>query len=75
MSSSTCAHLSHRLALQAMFLSLNNKAEQRFVSEEFCAVLNHKDVPVRDLTAKVRTLFADLAQSDMQDPIYLVLRS
>jgi dedicator of cytokinesis protein 3 len=57
-----------------LFFSLYNKSEQRFVSEEFCAVLNHNGVLARDPTAKIRTLFTDLAHTDVQDPIYLVAR-
>jgi dedicator of cytokinesis protein 3 len=57
-----------------LFFSLYNKAEARFVTEEFCAILNHNGVLARDPSAKIRTLFTDLAQSDVQDPIYLVCR-
>ena len=57
-----------------LFFSLYNKAETRFVTEEFCVVLNHNGVLARDPSAKIRTLFTDLAQSDVQDPIFLVCR-
>lgn len=57
-----------------LFFSLYNKAEARFVTEDFCAILNHNGVLARDPSAKIRTLFTDLAQSDVQDPIYLVCR-
>src|SRR6202034_140178 len=57
-----------------LFFSLYNKTETRFVTEEFCAVLNHNGVLARDPSARIRTLFADLAQSDVQDPLYLVCR-
>jgi hypothetical protein len=57
-----------------LFFSLYNKAETKFVTEEFCAVLNHNGVLARDPTARIRTLFTDLAQSDVQDPLYLVCR-
>lgn len=57
-----------------LFFSLYNKAETRFVTEEFCAVLNHNGVLARDPSARIRTLFTDLAQSDVQDPLYLVCR-
>lgn len=57
-----------------LFFSLYNKADARFVSEEFCAVLNHNGVLARDPSARIRTLFTDLVQSDAQDPIYLVCK-
>jgi hypothetical protein len=44
------------------------------VTEEFCVVLNHNGVLARDPSARIRTLFTDLAQSDVQDPLYLVCR-
>lgn len=57
-----------------LFFSLYNKADSIFVTEEFCAVLNHNGVLARDPNEKIRTLFTDLVQSDVQDPIYLVCR-
>lgn len=57
-----------------LFFSLYNKAETRFVTEEFCAILNHNGVLARDPSTRIRTLFTDLAQSDVQDPLYLVCR-
>ena len=57
-----------------LFFSLYNKAEARFVTEEFCAILNHNGVLARDPSTRIRTLFTDLAQSDVQDPLYLVCR-
>ncbi|OCH91820.1 cytoplasmic protein [Obba rivulosa] len=57
-----------------LYFSLYNKADERFVSEEFCAILNHNGVLARDPTARIRTLFTDLVQSDAQDPIFLVCR-
>ena len=57
-----------------LFFSLYNKAETRFVTEDFCAILNHNGVLARDPSARIRTLFTDLAQSDVQDPLYLVCR-
>lgn len=57
-----------------LFFSLYQKNATQFVTEEFCATLNHNGVLARDPTARIRTLFSDLAQSDIQDPIYLVCR-
>ena len=45
-----------------------------FISEEFCVVLNHNRVLAHDPSARIRTLFTDLLQSDAQDPIYLVCK-
>ncbi|KAF9264233.1 cytoplasmic protein [Marasmius fiardii PR-910] len=59
-----------------LFFSLYRKQEGRwqFISEEFCAVLNHNGVLARDPSQRIRTLFVDLASSDLQDSIYLVCR-
>ncbi|KAH9830756.1 cytoplasmic protein [Rhodofomes roseus] len=57
-----------------LFFLLYNKHEARFVSEEFCVVLNQNGVLARDPSARIRTLFTDLVQSDAQDPIYLVCK-
>lgn len=57
-----------------LFFSLYKKQGTQFVTEEFCAVLNHNGVLARDPTSRIRTLFVDLAASDVQDPIYLVCR-
>lgn len=57
-----------------LFFSLYNKADSQFVTEDFCAVLNHNGVLARDPSARIRTLFVDLALSDVQDPLYLVCR-
>ncbi|KAJ7188388.1 hypothetical protein C8R46DRAFT_1183883 [Mycena filopes] len=56
-----------------LFFSLYKRSGQ-FVTEEFCAILNHNGVLARDPTKRIRTLFTDLALSDVQDPIYLVCR-
>ncbi|PCH43835.1 cytoplasmic protein [Wolfiporia cocos MD-104 SS10] len=57
-----------------LFLSLFNKTEQRFISEEFCAILNHNGVLARDPSARIRTLFTDLVHTDVHEPLYLVCR-
>ncbi|KAH9485300.1 Dedicator of cytokinesis protein 3 [Psilocybe cubensis] len=57
-----------------LFFSLYRKQGTQFVTEEFCAVLNHNGVLARDPSSRIRTLFVDLATSDIQDPIYLVCR-
>ncbi|KDR75412.1 hypothetical protein GALMADRAFT_249465 [Galerina marginata CBS 339.88] len=57
-----------------LFFSLYKKQGTQFVTEEFCAILNHNGVLARDPSSRIRTLFVDLAASDIQDPIYLVCR-
>ncbi|KAJ3508883.1 hypothetical protein NLJ89_g5517 [Agrocybe chaxingu] len=57
-----------------LFFSLYKKQGTQFVTEEFCAILNHNGVLSRDPTTRIRTLFVDLATSDVQDPLYLVCR-
>ena len=57
-----------------LYFSLYNKNGMRFVTEDFCAILNHNGVLARDPSARIRTLFTDLVQSDAQDPIYLVCK-
>lgn len=55
-----------------LYFSLYNKNDMRFVTEDFCVVLNHNGVLARDPSARIRTLFVDLVQGDVQDTIYLV---
>ena len=57
-----------------LFFSLYNANGSRFVSEDFCAILNHNGVLARDPSARIRTLFTDIVQADAIDPIYLVCR-
>lgn len=57
-----------------LFFSLYKKQGTQFVTEEFCVILNHNGVLARDPTNKIRTLFTDLAYSDVQDPVFLVCR-
>ncbi|KAF7315306.1 hypothetical protein MIND_00045100 [Mycena indigotica] len=56
-----------------LFFSLYKRSGQ-FITEEFCAILNHNGVLARDPSKRIRTLFTDLAPSDVQDPVYLVCR-
>ncbi|KAF8586680.1 hypothetical protein K439DRAFT_1340268 [Ramaria rubella] len=61
-----------------LYFSLYNKTDARFLTEEFCAVLNHNGVSAREPSdgriGRIRTLFIDLAQTDVQETIYLVCR-
>lgn len=61
-----------------LYFSLYNKNDARFLTEDFCVVLNHNGVSARDpgdgRLGKLRTLFVDLAQGDVQESIYLVCR-
>ncbi|PWZ03173.1 hypothetical protein BCV70DRAFT_183899 [Testicularia cyperi] len=53
-----------------LYFSLYNRAEVRFLTEEFCIVLNHRGVPVRETEGrlgKMRALFTELSATDMQD--------
>ena len=57
-----------------LYFSLYNKSDSRFVTEEFLVVLNHNGVLARDPSARIRTLFTDLAPSDIQGTIFLVCK-
>jgi len=57
-----------------LYFSLYNKSEARFVTEEFCVILNHNGVLARDPSARIRALFIDLAPPDIQGTIFLVCR-
>jgi dedicator of cytokinesis protein 3 len=62
-----------------LYFSLYNKNLQQFLTEEFCAILNHNGVMARNSDGKgqpghIRTLFRDLGERDAQDDIYLVCR-
>ncbi len=57
-----------------LYFSLYNKSDARFVTEDFNVVLNHNGVLARDPCARIRTLFTDLAPSDIQGTIFLVCK-
>ncbi|KAJ6607782.1 cytoplasmic protein [Mycena sp. CBHHK59/15] len=57
-----------------LFFSLYKRVGTQFVTEDFCVILNHNGVLASDPSKRIRTLFTDLALSDVQDPIYLVCR-
>ncbi|KAF8270253.1 C2 domain in Dock180 and Zizimin proteins-domain-containing protein [Lactarius quietus] len=57
-----------------LYFSLYNKSDARFVTEDFYVVLNHNGVLARDPSARIRTLFTDLAPSDIQGTIFLVCK-
>lgn len=57
-----------------LYFSLYDKAAHRFISEDFCVILNHNGVLARDPTAHIRTLFTDLLHAEAQTSIYLVCK-
>ncbi|KAG6854061.1 hypothetical protein C0991_011039 [Blastosporella zonata] len=57
-----------------LFFTLYKKQGTQFVTEDFCAILNHNGVLARNPNGRIRTFFIDLAPSDVMDPIYLVCR-
>lgn len=60
-----------------LYFSLYNKSAGQFVTEDFCAILNHNGVSSRDPEGRfgpVRTFFRDMGERDIQDEIYLVCR-
>ncbi|EIW72245.1 hypothetical protein TREMEDRAFT_25841 [Tremella mesenterica DSM 1558] len=60
-----------------LYFSLYNNAERRFVTEEFCLILNHLGSPARDPEIRIgrlRTLFTDLKHEDLVGQVYLVCR-
>lgn len=58
-----------------LYFSLYNKVDARFLTEDYCAVLNHNGASARDGgLGRLRTLFVDLAQADIEESIYLVCR-
>ncbi|BGP50279.1 Deoxycytidine kinase 1 [Rhodotorula kratochvilovae] len=52
--------------------SLFSKTDARYITEEFCVVLNSAGTSTRD--GPLRTLFRDLSQHDVSDQLYLVCR-
>ncbi|KAK4687917.1 hypothetical protein P7C73_g2195, partial [Tremellales sp. Uapishka_1] len=60
-----------------LYFSLYSRSEGRFVTEEFCLVMNHLGSPARDpeqRLGRLRTLFTDLKAEDISDTVYLVCR-
>lgn len=56
-----------------LYFALYNKTTTRYVTEEFCVIVDHTGAPLRGDEA-ARTLFRDLSQNDVQDQIFLVCR-
>ena len=52
--------------------SLFNKTDARFVTDEFCVILDHRNEVLQ--AQPRRTLFVDLSANDLQDSIFLVCR-
>lgn len=60
-----------------LYFSLYNSTETRFVTEEYCLILNHLGTPARDSETrlgKLRTLFTDLQAGDLASSVYIVCR-
>ncbi|GAA5832812.1 hypothetical protein JCM11251_005773 [Rhodosporidiobolus azoricus] len=60
-----------------LYFSLFSKTDSRYVTEEYCLVLNHNGAPARESEGRfgrMRTLFRDLSQHDVQGPLFLVCR-
>ncbi|KAH9176763.1 C2 domain in Dock180 and Zizimin proteins-domain-containing protein [Lactarius sanguifluus] len=57
-----------------LYFSLYSKSDARFLTEDFYVALNHNGVLARDPSARIRTLFTDLAPSDIQGTIFLVCK-
>ncbi|TXT11135.1 hypothetical protein VHUM_01886 [Vanrija humicola] len=60
-----------------LFFSLYSKGQGKFLTEEFCLILNHNGSPARDAEhrlGRLRTLFADLRADDVASGTYLVCR-
>ncbi|PWN49826.1 hypothetical protein IE53DRAFT_316947 [Violaceomyces palustris] len=50
------------------YFSLYNRAEARFLTEEFCVILNHQGASVKESEGRLgKSLFTDLSANDMQD--------
>jgi len=57
-----------------LFFSLYRKQGTQFVTEDFCAILNHNGVLSQNPSSRIATIFTDLAVSDVQDTVYLVCK-
>lgn len=60
-----------------LYFSLYNKTDKRFISEEYCLILNHYGSPARDSEqrlGRLRTLFTDLKVEDLAPNTYLVCK-
>jgi hypothetical protein len=60
-----------------LYFALYSKPEAKFLTEDFCAILNHNGVLAREEAGgigRIKTLFIDLSPHDVQGAIYLVCR-
>jgi dedicator of cytokinesis protein 3 len=58
-----------------LFFSLYNQAESRFITEEYCLILNHLGSPARDAEqrlGRLRTIFTDLKAEDLGSSVHSV---
>nr|ODN99941.1 cytoplasmic protein [Cryptococcus depauperatus CBS 7855] len=60
-----------------LYFSLYHKNEAKFITEEYCLILNHFGSPARDAEQRIgrlRTLFADIKKEDFSQDTYLVCK-
>lgn len=60
--------------LTELNFSIYNASESRFVSEEFCVVLQHNGLPAHLPPGMMHTLFKDLTSQDLLESLFLVCR-
>lgn len=60
--------------LSEFYFSVYNDSEKKFITEDYCIVLNHQNIPVPLTLGKLCTLFKDLTAQDLLEPLYLVCR-
>ncbi|GAA5913444.1 hypothetical protein JCM6882_001962 [Rhodosporidiobolus microsporus] len=63
--------------LVELYFSLFSKSDSRYITEEYCLILNHNGAPARESEGRfgrMRTLFRDLSQHDVQGPLFLICR-
>ena len=60
-----------------LYFSLFSVKDNRFITEEFCLILNHLGSPARDAEqrlGRLRTMFTDLKTADLFGSVYLICR-
>ena len=60
-----------------LYFSLFSVKDNRFITEEFCLILNHLGSPARDAEqrlGRLRTMFIDLKPEDLSGSVYLICR-
>lgn len=69
------AHICQPGEFMELYFSLYNRSDEKFLTEEYCVVLNYNGMPKDESRiGKLNTLFTQISNHDLNKNIYLVCR-